>query len=66
MHDGRVAQIGSPEDIVLRPEDEYVGDFTQDVRLESVLTASKGDGAPQGHRAGASRPPRCAAHHRRQ
>ena len=41
MHDGAVAQIGSPEDIVLRPEDEYVGDFTQDVRLESVLTASK-------------------------
>ena len=41
MHDGQVAQIGSPEDIVLRPEDEYVGDFTQDVRLESVLTASK-------------------------
>ena len=41
MHDGRVAQIGSPEDIVLRPEDQYVGDFTQDVRLESVLTASK-------------------------
>ena len=41
MHDGSVAQIGSPEDIVLRPEDEYVGDFTQDVRLESVLTAAK-------------------------
>ena len=41
MHDGQVAQIGSPEDIVLRPEDEYVGDFTQDVRLESVLAASK-------------------------
>ena len=41
MHDGAVAQIGRPEDIVLRPEDEYVGDFTQDVRLESVLTASK-------------------------
>ncbi len=41
MHDGSVAQIGSPEDIVLRPEDEYVGDFTQDVRLESVLTATK-------------------------
>ena len=41
MHDGQVAQIGSPEDIVLRPEDSYVGDFTQDVRLESVLTASK-------------------------
>ena len=41
MHDGEVAQIGSPEDICLRPEDEYVGDFTQDVRLESVLTATK-------------------------
>ena len=41
MQDGKVVQIGSPEDIVLRPEDEYVGDFTQDVRLESILTASK-------------------------
>ena len=41
MQDGRVVQIGSPENIVLRPEDQYVGDFTQDVRLESVLTASK-------------------------
>ena len=47
MHDGAVAQIGSPEDIVLRPEDEYVGDFTQDVRLESVLTASKVMVAPK-------------------
>ncbi len=41
MHDGAVAQIGSPEDIVLRPEDEYVGEFTQDVRLETIMTASK-------------------------
>ena len=41
MQNGEVVQIGSPEDIVLRPEDQYVGDFTQDVRLESVLTASK-------------------------
>ena len=40
MHDGAVAQIGSPEDIVLRPEDEYVGEFTQDVRRESILTAA--------------------------
>ena len=47
MHDGAVAQIGSPEDIVLRPEDEYVGDFTQDVRLESVLTATKVMVAPK-------------------
>ncbi len=41
LHDGQVAQIGSPEDIVLRPEDEYVGDFTQDVRAETILTAAK-------------------------
>ena len=41
MQDGLVVQVGSPEDIVLRPEDQYVGDFTQDVRLEGVLTASK-------------------------
>ena len=41
MQDGRVVQVGSPEDIVLRPEDQYVGDFTQDVRLEGVLTAAK-------------------------
>ena len=41
MQDGLVVQVGSPEDIVLRPEDQYVGDFTQDVRLEGVLTASR-------------------------
>ena len=61
LHDGRVAQIGSPEDIVLRPEDEYVGDFTQDVRLETVLTASKVMVAPKatlmGHQG-----PRAALH----
>ena len=61
MQNGRVVQIGSPEDIVLRPEDEYVGDFTQDVRLESVLTASKVMVAPKttvlGHQG-----PRAALH----
>ena len=41
MQNGSVAQIGSPEDIVLRPEDAYVGEFTQDVRLESILTANR-------------------------
>lgn len=39
LHDGRVAQTGIPEDIVLRPANRYVSDFTQDVRLESILTA---------------------------
>jgi glycine betaine/proline transport system ATP-binding protein len=40
MRDGVVVQIGSPEEIVLTPEDEYVGEFTQDVRLESILNTS--------------------------
>ena len=61
LHDGQVAQIGSPEDIVLRPEDEYVGDFTQDVRAETILTASKVMAAPKatvmGHQG-----PRAALH----
>ena len=61
MHDGAVAQIGSPEDIVLRPEDEYVGEFTQDVRLETIMTAAKIMVAPKatvmGHQG-----PRAALH----
>ena len=61
MHDGMVAQIGSPEDIVLRPEDEYVGEFTQDVRLESVLTAAKvmvdSESYPDGTPRAKGRPP---------
>ena len=40
MRDGAVVQIGEPEDIVLNPEDEYVAEFTQDIRRESILTAS--------------------------
>jgi glycine betaine/proline transport system ATP-binding protein len=39
MRDGEFVQIGTPEDIVLTPEDEYVSKFVQDVRKESVLTA---------------------------
>ena len=40
MRDGAVVQIGQAEDIVLNPEDEYVAEFTQDIRRESILTAS--------------------------
>ena len=40
MRDGKIVQIGSPEDIVLSPADEYVGEFTRDVRRESILTAA--------------------------
>ncbi len=40
MRDGAVIQIGKPEEIVLNPENDYVAEFTQDVRRESILTAN--------------------------
>ena len=40
MRDGQIVQIGSPQDIVLNPVDDYVGEFTQDVRRVSILTAA--------------------------
>ncbi|MCE2465909.1 MAG: glycine betaine/L-proline ABC transporter ATP-binding protein [Dehalococcoidia bacterium] len=40
MRDGVIVQIGAPEDIVLNPENDYVAEFTQDVRRESILTAN--------------------------
>jgi glycine betaine/proline transport system ATP-binding protein len=40
MREGRIVQIGSPEDIILSPADDYVSDFTRDVRRESILTAA--------------------------
>ena len=40
MRDGQIVQIGSPQEIVLNPADDYVGEFTQDVRRVSILTAA--------------------------
>ncbi|MFJ3494699.1 glycine betaine/L-proline ABC transporter ATP-binding protein [Streptomyces sp. NPDC086091] len=40
MRDGRIAQTGTAEDILLRPADDYVGSFIQDVDRSRVLTAS--------------------------
>jgi glycine betaine/proline transport system ATP-binding protein len=40
MWEGRIVQIGPPETIILDPEDDYVTEFTRDVRRESVLTVS--------------------------
>ena len=39
MEDGRIVQTGAPEDIILRPADEYVGRFIANVNPLSVLTA---------------------------
>jgi glycine betaine/proline transport system ATP-binding protein len=38
MRDGRVVQIGRPEEVVGAPADEYVADFVSDVPRSHVLT----------------------------
>lgn len=40
MKDGVIVQIGSPEEIMINPADEYVEKFIEDVDLSKVLTAS--------------------------
>ncbi len=41
MRDGKVIQIGTPEEIVMKPEDEYVADFVKGIsRLEVVKANS--------------------------
>ncbi|PSC06907.1 choline ABC transporter ATP-binding protein [Alsobacter soli] len=39
MESGRIVQFGAPEDIVLRPADDYVREFVAHVNPLSVLTA---------------------------
>ena len=39
MEGGRIVQTGAPEDIVLRPQNDYVRDFISNVNPLSVLTA---------------------------
>ncbi len=40
MKDGRIVQIGTPEDILTRPENTYVKKFVENVDFTKVLTAS--------------------------
>ncbi|MGC4375486.1 glycine betaine/L-proline ABC transporter ATP-binding protein [Fictibacillus sp. Mic-4] len=40
MKDGTVIQIGTPEEIMVNPANEYVERFVEDVDLSKVLTAS--------------------------
>lgn len=39
MHDGEVAQVGTPEEIVTNPADDYVREFVQDASPAKVVTA---------------------------
>jgi glycine betaine/proline transport system ATP-binding protein len=38
MRDGRVVQLGTPEEIVSAPADDYVREFVRDVPREQVVT----------------------------
>ena len=55
MKDGGFVQVGTPEEVVAHPADDYVADFTRDVPRAHVLTArdrscapSTGDGSTDG------------------
>lgn len=39
LKDGHVVQVGTPEEILTRPADDYVEDFTRDVNRSRVLKA---------------------------
>src|SRR5260221_75596 len=40
MRDGRFVQVGTPPELVLRPENDYVSAFTKDAPRAKVLTAA--------------------------
>jgi glycine betaine/proline transport system ATP-binding protein len=48
MKDGVVVQIGTPSEVVMRPADAYVAEFTQDVPRVKVITAGDCMVASQG------------------
>lgn len=41
MRDGRIVQIGTPEELILAPADDYVAQFTSEVPLIKVLRAGQ-------------------------
>ncbi|MGW8551353.1 quaternary amine ABC transporter ATP-binding protein [Streptomyces tubercidicus] len=41
MRDGKIVQVGTPEEIVGSPADDYVRDFVRDVPREQVLTVRR-------------------------
>ncbi len=51
MNEGRIVQIGSPEELVTRPANDYVANFTRDVAREKLLTVASVMEAPAEGRA---------------
>jgi glycine betaine/proline transport system ATP-binding protein len=41
MRDGEIVQLGTPEEIVANPADEYVRDFVRDVPREQVISVRR-------------------------
>ncbi|HET6634523.1 MAG TPA: glycine betaine/L-proline ABC transporter ATP-binding protein [Streptomyces sp.] len=41
MRDGRIVQLGTPEEIVANPADDYVRDFVRDVPREQVISVRR-------------------------
>ncbi|MFE2264105.1 quaternary amine ABC transporter ATP-binding protein [Streptomyces griseosporeus] len=52
MRDGRVVQLGTPEEIVATPADDYVREFVRDVPREQVLTVRTAMRIPTAEEAG--------------
>ena len=38
MNEGKIVQIGSPEDLIMKPADDYVKEFTEDLPRERLLS----------------------------
>ena len=51
MNEGRIVQIGTPEELVTRPADDYVANFTRDIAREKLLTVASVMAAPAAGRA---------------
>ncbi len=41
MKDGRIVQIGTPQEVVMEPANNYVGEFTRDVHSEEIVTVQE-------------------------
>jgi glycine betaine/proline transport system ATP-binding protein len=41
MRDGRIVQLGTPEEILIHPANDYVAHFVEDVNLSKVITAGR-------------------------
>ena len=46
MRDGEIIQMGTPEEIILNPVDDFVSEFTEDVSKDRILNASSISVAP--------------------